>query len=107
MRRICFRLNVGSRSDLLLELSEKLRAHPQQRVQNRKYTGRNRAIDDCHQVASSLSILSQVLEFRDHFCNGFRNIRKSGSYWRWLVWSGRQQAKNSETNLPLAFVNRA
>src|SRR5215472_16263669 len=37
MRRVCFRLNVGSRSDLLLELSEKLCAHPQQGIQNRKY----------------------------------------------------------------------
>jgi hypothetical protein len=33
---IRFRFYMGSRSDLLLELSEKLRAYPQQRIQDRK-----------------------------------------------------------------------
>src|ERR1700730_9286897 len=107
MRRICFRLNVGSRSDLLLELSEKLRAHAQQRVQNRKYARRERPIDDGPQDASRLLKLTQSLEFRYHVCDGFSYVRKSGRYRLGVRWSGRHQAKKGVTNLVPGFVKRS
>ena len=63
-------------------------------------------IDDGHQVAPGLSVLPQILKFRDHFCDGIRYIRKSGRYRRRRRWSGGHQAKKSITNLVSGIVNR-